>query len=201
METRLTTGDLTQLLTYLRGTQVSPVDNIRAGIVRIRQLLQHEIGSTYNDDVLKGVLEARDYHEARDRVEDALAPVNGWKLKVNGAPTMAKAKAVEEFDEGAAPVEPKVKKTRAKKEPSEPKAEKSLDGGRRGRESIYAGKFLYPLVENNVRREGVPGHHSLGLILSKPGITTAEYLEQGGRLEDLRWDHKHDHIEICDEKK
>ncbi len=74
----------------------------------------------------------------------------------------------------------------------------------RGRESALSGKFLYPaekLEGKNPRREGVPGWHSMAIVLKRPGITTAKYLESGGRLEDLRWGVKHGNIEVADDKR
>ena len=97
----------------------------------------------------------------------------------------------------------KGKKGKAAATDGEHKAPKS-DKPSRGRESALSGKFLYPaekLEGKNPRREGVPGWHSMTIVLKRPGITTAKYLESGGRLEDLRWDVKHGNIEAADDKR
>lgn len=59
----------------------------------------------------------------------------------------------------------------------------------RGRKSEWAGKTLTALCSDNPRRAGTHGHKSLGIILASPGITAEDFLAEGGRLNDLRWDH------------
>jgi hypothetical protein len=56
---------------------------------------------------------------------------------------------------------------------------------------------LYPTkaCENgNPRRPGSLGRKSMAIILRKPGLTVAEFLEAKGRRGDLNWDIRHGHV-------
>lgn len=83
-----------------------------------------------------------------------------------------------------------------------PKAE------RRGRKATGAGKKLWPgpslKTEDvgadfdwiNPRRKESHGYRSLQIVIDKPGITTEDFVAQGGRLNDLRWDLARGRIEM-----
>lgn len=81
--------------------------------------------------------------------------------------------------------------------------------GRRGPRSKLANHQLFPVAKTdessglpvdgdgnfiNPRREGSYGWISLGLIIAKPGITTEEFLSEGGRLVDLNYDMDRDRV-------
>lgn len=82
----------------------------------------------------------------------------------------------------------------------------STGSGRKGRASEFAGKTLVGAVKENQegavvnpRRAGTPGHKSLGLILDagKAGITYEDFIEKGGRNQDLRWDIAHGNAAVA----
>lgn len=88
----------------------------------------------------------------------------------------------------AAPVE------EPKAAPAAPAAPKET--GKRGRKAAYAGKKLIAVAhDHNPRRPGSHGFNSLAIIIDNPGITTEQYLNKGGRLNDLRWDIAHGNVE------
>lgn len=49
-------------------------------------------------------------------------------------------------------------------------------------------------AEGNPRRKGSFGYKSLSLVIRKPGLTVAEFLERKGRRTDLNWDLVHGHL-------
>ena len=93
---------------------------------------------------------------------------------------------------GTSTVAPKAKKTAARKTTGE-KTEKSTNGGA-GRASVYTGKVITKLVDENPRREGTAGHTSFGVI--KNGMTYEQYIAKGGRRKDLAWDEAHKYVKV-----
>jgi hypothetical protein len=82
----------------------------------------------------------------------------------------------------------------------------AASSGRKGRASQYAGKTLIGAVKENQegavvnpRRDGTPGHKSLGLILAagKTGISYEDFIAGGGRNQDLLWDIAHDNVKVA----
>lgn len=70
---------------------------------------------------------------------------------------------------------------------------KTVEDGKRGRPSDFAGKKLYVKTAENPRREGSHGAASFALI--KNGMTIDEFVAAGGRMADLRWDVAKGHVE------
>ena len=72
--------------------------------------------------------------------------------------------------------------------------------GTRGRKSQYKGKVLRTTVTENPRREGTKGHRSMTIIMDagKKGIAHSEFIEKGGRNNDLGWDIARDRVELAD---
>lgn len=69
-------------------------------------------------------------------------------------------------------------------------AKKAASGAGRPRGTTqFAGKTLVALVEENPRRQGTKGHASFAILLGNPkGVPYEQYIEKGGRNNDLRWD-------------
>jgi len=65
-----------------------------------------------------------------------------------------------------------------------------------GRVATFAGKRITVLIDHNPRREGVPGWHSFNIMMANPGITYEEFLEKGGRREDLKWDFDRNRVRL-----
>jgi hypothetical protein len=75
------------------------------------------------------------------------------------------------------------------------KAEKALPGAKSGpKASSKAGKVISKLVKTNPRREGTHGWNSFNII--KTGMTYEEYIDLGGRANDLQWDIDHKWVEL-----
>ena len=74
------------------------------------------------------------------------------------------------------------------------KAEKALPGAKSGPKANKAGKIITKLVKTNPRREGTHGYNSFNLI--KNGMTYEEYIDLGGRANDLQWDLDHNWVEL-----
>lgn len=64
------------------------------------------------------------------------------------------------------------------------------------RPSKFSGKELWPTCDVNPRKEGTWGHKSYSIIMDRPGIRYEEFLEAGGRLNDLQWDFARGRIEL-----
>lgn len=65
-----------------------------------------------------------------------------------------------------------------------------------GQKLNFKGKTLHSLVEGNPRRDGTIGQASFQIILNNPGITYENYLKEGGRGIDLKWDYNKGHVEV-----
>lgn len=93
------------------------------------------------------------------------------------------------------PVAETLKKVKSAKLPREKKVTEMSDesSAKRGRKSSNNGLKLYPKegLTENPRREGTHGHKSMQIILDNPGISYEEFIAQGGRAQDLRWDMLH----------
>lgn len=72
---------------------------------------------------------------------------------------------------------------KAPKEPKQPRKQSSSDT-----------QVIVKLRDDNPRKQGTHGWNSWELI--KKGMTVAEYLEAGGRRNDLAWDVDHHWIEL-----
>ena len=61
----------------------------------------------------------------------------------------------------------------------------------------FAGKTIHCLVPYNPRRQATKGFHSMGILInsSKP-VAYEDYIQQGGRRQDLQWDLERNHVEI-----
>lgn len=210
MQTALTPHDLTVLIGLIRrGEKVAPARDIESGTKRLRNNLGMLLGTLYKEDYLERILKSADLHEAEKALKSAMDRLgNGLPKPVTmperSMPQLLPPRRAAPVPEQKENTPMAAEKKAAPKAPKEPKA-KSLPASKdpgvtRGRQSGFEGKFLFPKVETNPRREGVPGHTSMGLILKKPGITTKEFLDKGGRLEDLRWDVKKGHVEARDER-
>jgi len=71
-------------------------------------------------------------------------------------------------------------------------------GEKRGRSSQFNGKKLFPAngLSENPRRNGTSGHKSMSIILASPGITFEDFVADGGRAQDLRWDIAHNAVRV-----
>lgn len=89
--------------------------------------------------------------------------------------------------------EPK-KKAASKKTTAKKTSAKKDDTGSVGKRSQYAGKKIHAKVKVNPRRTGTHGFRSMAIILENDGLTYEQYIEKGGRNNDLRWDIEHDNV-------
>lgn len=74
------------------------------------------------------------------------------------------------------------------------KPKKTLPAPQPGPRSSKNGKKIFKLVDGNPRREGTHGHKSFALI--KDGMTYEQYMQAGGRNNDLGWDIDHKYVEL-----
>lgn len=75
------------------------------------------------------------------------------------------------------------------------------EGSPKGRKATAAGKFIHRNVKDNPRRAGTHGHASFDLIPAKGGISYEDYIAQGGRNNDLRYDIEHGFAQLSDNAK
>lgn len=89
--------------------------------------------------------------------------------------------------------EEKVTETLAKIKKEKPASD---DAGKRGRKSNFDGMKLRAKegTTENPRREGTHGYKSMQIILDNPGISYEDFISQGGRANDLRWDIEHGNV-------
>lgn len=55
---------------------------------------------------------------------------------------------------------------------------------------------IHPKVTENPRRAGTHGFNSMKIILKNPGLTYEQFIERGGRPQDLRWDIDKGNVEL-----
>lgn len=69
------------------------------------------------------------------------------------------------------------------------KAEKKT-AAKRGRKSEFAGVKIFPAegLKENPRREGGFGYKAMAFIMANPGVSYEDFVEAGGRRQDLAWD-------------
>lgn len=62
-------------------------------------------------------------------------------------------------------------------------------GGRKPGSSKFSGKTIFPKVSDNPRRAGTHGFNSFEIIRGQSaGVPYEQYIAQGGRTQDLKWD-------------
>ena len=137
-----------------------------------------------------------EFHEKQGRVVTRLKHtfINGLTAaRVKEIETALKeGKQVMTIDPNAQ-VENKAKaKGKAKAKPKE----KKEGTGRRGRTSEMYGKKIKSKVQENPRREGTNGWHSMKIVLDNPNIKVEDFVEKGGRLVDLKWDVDKGNVEL-----
>jgi hypothetical protein len=63
----------------------------------------------------------------------------------------------------------------------------------------FSGKTIHCLVKENPRRQATKGFHSMGILInSGDPVKYEDYIEQGGRRQDLQWDLDRKYVEIKD---
>ena len=62
--------------------------------------------------------------------------------------------------------------------------------------NIFKGKTLFATIFHNPRRAKAYGFKAFQIILDNPGITYEEFIAQGGRYQDLKWDFERSRIEL-----
>lgn len=145
------------------------------------------------------------FGEAEEEVGQALskAPIAPTKEAAKPAKAAKAAKAAKPAKVAKVAKAAKPAKTAKPAKAAKPakEAAKSEGTGRgRGRPPKFLGKRIFSLLDENPRREGIPGYQSFDLILraGKRGITYDDYIAKGGRPLDLIWDVKHGHAEARD---
>ena len=91
------------------------------------------------------------------------------------------------------------KKTAAKKTAGKKTAAKKPAAAKSGagRKSLFGDTAkIKSLTKENPRRAGTHGHKSMEIIIKNPGITVADFVKKGGRLNDLRWDVEHKSVSV-----
>ncbi len=66
----------------------------------------------------------------------------------------------------------------------------------------FAGKIITCNVADNPRRQATKGFHSMGLLINLGGIGATmsyeDYIDQGGRRQDLAWDIEKGYVSVKD---
>lgn len=89
---------------------------------------------------------------------------------------------------------PAAAKKSARKSAAKKSTTTAKKAGGAGRTSAFSGKTITKLVDKNPRREGTHGFNSFALI--KNGMTYEQYVEKGGRRNDLQWDVDHKFVKV-----
>lgn len=87
----------------------------------------------------------------------------------------------------------KLQKSRPAPPPEEAKPQ-FVPREKKARTHISRESTIHRLVKGNPRKEGTHGFNSFAIITD--GMSVREYLEKGGRLNDLAWDLAHAYVEL-----
>ena len=161
-----------------------------SAIATFTKALTRRIGEEKAMELRPNILIADDFLVAHTLVGEIIEQVNDGTFTtiedLLGTPLVPEAEA--QVDEEAAPavINTREEATMTDNNEAEP--------NRRGRKSQFAGKVLTSKCETNPRRTNTHGHKSHQIILDNPGITTEDFIEQGGRANDLKWDIDHDFV-------
>lgn len=133
---------------------------------------------------LRDELEAR---IGRNLTEDEMAKLRDCDTFLEGHHIIGE---IIEPGSSSAPLKPEKKEepmpdTDTKTKPKTKKAEEAKSKG-----------TIHPKVTENPRRAGSHGFNSMKIVLKNPGLTYEEYIERGGRPQDLRWDIEKGHLEL-----
>lgn len=101
------------------------------------------------------------------------------------------------LEEEAAKVAEKAPKAKTPKQPKEakPEVEKETRASS-GERTSYKGTRLYPLVEENPRREGTLAAKMMQFIMDEPGISYEDYCAKGGLAKDLKYDIDRNRVRV-----
>ena len=71
-------------------------------------------------------------------------------------------------------------------------------GAKRGRKSRFAGRKIVLIKRDNPRRPGTHGWRSYEILrdAGRRNLTYEQYIEAGGRSNDLAWDLDKGHVEV-----
>ena len=90
----------------------------------------------------------------------------------------------------------KAKPTRAVR--AKERAASGRPGGERGRKAAFSGMRFVACSEINPRRPGSHGWRSMSIIIERgsEGISYEDFIQDGGRAVDLRWDIEHGNVVV-----
>lgn len=161
-----------------------------SAIATFTKALTRRIGEEKAMELRPNILMADDFLLAHTLVGEIIEQVsNGTFTTIEdlvGTPLVPEAET--QVDEEAAPavINTREEATMTDQNEAEP--------NRRGRKSQFAGKVLTSKCETNPRRANTHGYKSHQIILDNPGITNEEFVELGGRANDLKWDIDNDFV-------
>lgn len=181
-EVRISISDTMSLVAQLTGRQCGcEIGSKKEAIDYFLGTFRSRVGDALADKYAISILKSRNHNIAKnfvtlvvDEADGKLPPTVKGDFKAQGDNKM--------IEPNQAPTE------------TESNAVATTEGtpsGRKGRKSQFSGKRLNAVEVGNTRRACSSGWFSLQIILDNPGITTEDYLEKGGRSNDLKWDIDH----------
>lgn len=178
MTTNLSTAQITALTSLIVGMNQNRPENKTKGISRFEAACTERFGVD-GASVAEAIL-------SQPNVEAAMEKAKGLIEGHEGVIKSREAATV--FTGDNRPDQPQSKED--KMSDTETQTE-DAPKTRAARKSAFTGHALFPATEENKnpRREGTHGHKSFEVIRENPGITYEDFLEKGGRLVDLKWDH------------
>lgn len=135
---------------------------------RLRDVLEVRISRNITDEEVQRLRDCDTFLEAHHVIGEIIEPGS------SSAPPKPEKKEEEMTDTATAE-----KKTKATGAPSK-----------------LAGHTIHPKVTENPRRVGTHGFNSMKIILKNPGLTYEQFIERGGRSNDLRWDIDKGNVEL-----
>jgi hypothetical protein len=209
MDTKLSAPHLTQITGVIMGEAQKRLADKPATIERLSRALTDRFGSP---DLLPSILSADDANLALDVVKEGIRAHEGSLhpsvefQTINGGTIIRKGKNVNEtqtaenlnaenLNAEAPPAEEPVRRRGRPANPDKPpKAPKDPNAAPLNR--IDKTKTIVLKVAANPRREGTAGHARLAPLFANPGMTVQQYLDQGGKMNDIHWELEHKRIEL-----
>ena len=165
-EVKLSTVQICTLVAQIKGTdKVTRTADKPTAIGKLTESCHGKFGERKGAKLLKSILVASKFDDATAYVATALEELEGKPSDMFPNPDK----------NDAAP-------SKRKREPKTP------GEGKERRASALSSKTITIKAERNTRRAGSHGYKSLQIVLDAGSLTVEEYLKQGGRLNDLRWD-------------
>ena len=198
----LTTSNLARLAEFSLGKAIVWPPSKDNAIEMLHSNLCERVGNASALRIWDGILYAETMEEAFALIKSEIIKKEGKSTRLthitlNGLNRRKVEEVLAAIEKGKYTM---TTKAEAKKKAPAKKVEAKKGDGRNnnpGRKSKLHGKTIKPALKENPRREGTHGHRSYTILLANPkGMKVEDYLDKGGRMNDLNWDIDRERVTV-----